>query len=152
MSTVISNSLLSSTLRYAAAASPVEQTASLSFARTVSTRTDAVAKLKNTNVGSRTTALTINLSLQKGQQYNFARTLPGNASGLKATLIDASGSQTALDLASAFSVASSGQYKLRLDGTGSIKKEVDATTIEARYLEQTACLAFAQRCLVSKFE
>ena len=122
----------------------VEQAARVNFLRTYVTAVDAVAKLKDARTGSKTTKLTVELSLQAGQQYNLRRAPATRAGPLTATLINASGQETALDFSTAFTVGSSGQYKLRLSAAGAIKRDVDGVSLEARFSSQTANLGFTR--------
>ncbi len=125
----------------------VTQGATLAFARTAVAGADTSIALKNARVGSRTTQLALNLSLETGRQYTLRRTV-GMTSTLSATLVDAAGNETALSFndprAATFTVGASGAYRLFISDRAVLKKQADGMSLESSAVERTTDLALSR--------
>lgn len=109
-----------------------EQTATLSFARIYSYDADAILRFKDAQVGANAKKLTVNLTLQAGQTYGFAGGDLTVAGKPKVTLVDAAGQEKQLDDPRSFTVARSGSYQLRFDGTRALAPDVSALSLQAK--------------------
>lgn len=101
-------------------ASPVNQSATLSFGKSATPGVDSVADLGTIGLDDTTTNLALTTTLRAGQSYSFSFAWT-SASAPTISLVDGTGKATKVNMAKGFTVPTSGTYTLKFDYGYSLK-------------------------------